>query len=1514
MGLVHGLHIVGVPMVVVNTTAQLSAATVAIVYTGTEYTWAPTTADIANLQAFVKKGGHLIAMSNVPASLSTLFGVTSVLVAAGSTRSYVQFNNVETTPAVLRGMNWSDSADYTMTILDTAIGGAFQTVGYKAAQTTPAVASLANYYLATGADTSANSAALTVFTPTGYTGYAYAVGIDVGYFYFRAMSESTQIGNNYIGFYQPGYDSILRILKNVFQRTTDFMMLWPVPYNKGITFMTTWDLDTAIAYPHAMAIAAQALQDGANGNVNMHTKYIADAYETDYFQYGVPFIYHLSGFPKDAWGRASIGMESHSVSHSPNADYFPLGTPAVEFQQGVNVTSKAGVITGYAPVIFLCDTSATGTPTNGETCSKGGTSGSSFWTLGGTIFGEVRVSKYLIDSVMAGLNLTQTALTYRPGNLAFAVTQGQVAAAIGYIGGSSCANNGHSTHLPFHVTHNRQPYSEMQYGDYYEMPLSMSDANMNMSSAYWNGSDLQQQSVIAYKISQYGGLYNILIHPSQIMFDKLQLQSALHDQVRPYAYFANTTGIVSFWTARDRVVMSHTTAGTVVTALVVFAAPTNGLTVQVPNTWQLSSVSAGFAACQNTSYDGSTRAVVFTTSIGGTATVKFNVVAANTALSAATACADFTSRRSSQCFGFEVLVASFISTYEMTKGVNDIDMPTFPSANVFTTFTDDQRLQVQVAPDTTTYSTDNYWYTGLSQFCFDITVYTTVSFDLVAAAGSDFFISLLTYDSSCTNQVPTTTYLRVSDYTTMDGKNHTINIPVADFNLGASAQFTQTLKFWNMAPRSAIFYVDNIIIKKRCMYGPGEAGTLGTPIDSFDSIARWSSGYNALGGITDAVSMLHARMPYLNNLILEPNSATSYYYSKFNGTINPAAAGNTYLVISVAGPAGGSFRISLLSGATGATVTYVTSTTYGTLTSTSTPTVFQIPLTAFTGSNAALLYGLQLTTFTPVTAGTQFIVNYISFGPPTGTVKTAAATCAAVPGLAISNYCVYKQFIENVNTLGGYAGDDYTASLFYPGTQNTTSKLGKVEFVPLASTTHWRTVFGSGTGCYDASSYNAVQIQIAGPVGATARVILNAGNATGCAGEASFAATLTFKGLGTPVVATIPITGVTGLSPAYLQSLYVDSWSVASATYEIYYVSLIANAVTNTPLTQIAAMAPASAPSCPTCTGLSVFNWCGSTTIPTTNKLGGYTNDDGTMSGQYLGYGGTLQLVPAAGSYWYTNFGTGCYNVGTATALQIVVNAPAGSKFNIALQGYTDTACTKVGTLYLVSSATYATFDGVNSQTLSIPFKAFTGLDATKLISLSLQDFSQVNVPYSFSCISLTVPPAAVVPECTTCGGTVVATGCGLTAAPTANSLGGYTSDDGTMTAMTIGTGATISLTPNANSYWYSLFGTGACYSAGTATGLNIVASAPAGSNFVIALRYMTNAACTTTGPVLTVSSAAYATFDGVTAKNFTIPFTDFGGIDSTKLASISLQSFTTVGKAYLVSCISLTVVPASAA
>ena len=251
------------------------------------------------------------------------------------------------------------------------------------------------------------------------------------------------------------------------------------------------------------------------------------------------------------------------------------------------------------------------------------------------------------------------------------------------------------------------------------------------------------------------------------------------------------------------------------------------------------------------------------------------------------------------------------------------------------------------------------------------------------------------------------------------------------------------------------------------------------------------------------------------------------------------------------------------------------------------------------------------------------------------------------------------------------------------------------------------------------------------------------------------------------------------------------------------------------------------------------------------------------------------------------------------TGLQIIVNAPAGSSFDIALRYKSDTGCTTTGPVLTVNSATYATFDGLKAQELLIPFADFKGIDSTRLSSLSFQKFSAAGQGVSFHCVSLAkVARAAAPPACLACPAPAVLDYC-TSPATNANALGGVSGDDKTMAVSPALAAYALALVPTAGSYWYTNI---ACVDYTYYKYLYLTVRVPAGAAFNVELQSAAaaGAGCPAGGATsrATVPAATYGvpgTPDGV-AQNITIPLTAFravnAAIDFTRVTALSLTGF----------------------
>ncbi|KAF1831037.1 hypothetical protein BDW02DRAFT_557745 [Decorospora gaudefroyi] len=1434
--------------------------------------YSPSSADVTTLTSFVTNGGRLIFMNQVPAALQALAGVSASTVDTSGLRSVLQLIDTETPVQALRGFDFNEYYDTNMPFYENYTQSGLINVGYTP---TNGSQTLGKYLIRNdgvdSADTSATSAAIVKHQPSGASGYVYSFGMDLGYLFIQAEAEAGGYSPWYIGHYYPGYDIGTRIIKNIITTNPHFVSLWSVPYNKGLAFTTTWDIDTYVSYPHGQGIAAAAQDRGAAGNLNLHTKYMTDAYETAYFQYGVPYIYQITGFRTAPDGYPYIDFGSHTVSHSPNAAEFDFGTLQERFIQGSTA--------GYAPIIHQCGPNADGTPDNGEVCAKGGTSGLSFYTSGASASGEVRVSTYLIRHIlMDEFDTNHNMTTYRPGNLAWSKYQASHCVANGIIGGSSCAGNAHLTHLPFQVTHNRESFQELPY---FEFPLQWSDGDGNMSSADFPGSDFSNQIMYIEKMARYGGHYNILIHPSDALFDKIQIQRALHDRVRPYAVFFNQTGIANWWTNRDYATVDIVAASnSSATITIRLGGPAEGLTLQVPRNYAIQSATGSLVVCQQLSYDETTNAVVLRNTAKGLYTLTFAVGSSD---ASASSCPDFTPQPigDSECIAWDVMIDDFLELYFGSNNINLLLLQTI--ATGLSSNNVDGTLQLTAI----TKSGVNSYYTEISRFCFDATIYTHLFFDMVAPAGSTFYVQLVSYDSGCHSEVPSATYLDVTRYAAADGSNHTVTIPLSDFQ-GQDMLHVRGIRIGNISPAQTPIYIDNLKIQKRCVTAPGEDRTQGLAIESFQNVDRWIDGINNVFGRTDYNnSMTFAKLSELGRMQLLPSSSDSYFYSDtaVNG-INLNASAYSAVSLNARGPSGGSFDVVVTSGAD-ATSTVSTG-SYATLRQDDFANI-TIPLSEFPGLNVDSVSRITLRNFTPNggSAANSFTVRWISLlgGPALG---GAGSRCTIASGYVVLDFCDPTEFKTQTNALGTSFGDNQTMQSY----QQTMT--GSVDLVPREAASYFYSLLAQPSNCVAVnSSYNAIALTISGLQGATADVGFKYGT-EGCnTGVITSYVPVTFNAAPTQV--KIPFSRFpAGFNQDYLQSFVLTNFGSPGSTYQIH--SLVFTG-------------PGDSPGCALCSG-TILNTCTFVPeVPRTNRLLGQMTDESTLASYSISSDGSLALGTTSDAYWYSQFdSSGCYNANTvnATGLQLSVAAPAGTTFRVTMRWKTDEECTTLSPPASVPITSFVTFaDATSYQVAQIPFADFFGMNSSRLDSVALSAFNPSGVDIKVGCISLinvaTAPPL----QTCSCPDNAWLNYC-IPGVASRNANGLLQSDDGTMEVAPAVTDGALVLQPSmSGSYWYSLQN---CADISASQHLVLNVTANAGASFNVQLQ-SGGFGCDgqTMLQRLSVASTAYGSMNGSPVV-LRIPLSDYeamnnGAFSLKTIDAVALEGFSAETSTYLIHC-----------
>lgn len=150
----------------------------------------------------------------------------------------------------------------------------------------------------------------------------------------------------------------------------------------------------------------------------------------------------------------NMELASHSVSHSPNLVQYPIGTGKEIF----NGTEYKG--NNYFPFIGQClDPANTGTWStivpNATICETPNDS-LFFYSVGGSLLGEARVSKFILEAI----SITQSkVISFRTGHLLYPDALPQVLQAAGFKYSSSGASNDRNTHMPYQAFYS-QAYNQ----------------------------------------------------------------------------------------------------------------------------------------------------------------------------------------------------------------------------------------------------------------------------------------------------------------------------------------------------------------------------------------------------------------------------------------------------------------------------------------------------------------------------------------------------------------------------------------------------------------------------------------------------------------------------------------------------------------------------------------------------------------------------------------------------------------------------------------------------------------------------------------------------------------------------------------------------------------------------------------------------------------------------------------------------------------------------------------------
>ena len=473
-----------------------------------------------------------------------------------------------------------------------------------------------------------NGAITRASTPSG--GHCYNMGFDIGAFaYLNFRYQLAGHSRSYSNEYEPGLDMLLRFIRNVyFDKFNDAVTYHPIPNGHRLSVMFTHDCDAN--RPDLWRLFSRTeRQYDINATFMIFTKYTRDAYDVEFFFRGYDDLMDILDFGHE--------LGSHSVTHSPNfyravpdfRDYgtgdgqeqFNFGPTGDKYETEIVCTDARD----YFNMVQARDGSVYGWIYSGETitnCSEYGklflpicayqddptgvnTCGV-YHTLGGSVLGELRVSKFLVDRLYELRGLPEREVrSFRPGHLKYPPELNEALQATGFRYSSVMEANEVNTMLYYQQTHGYLEESLdfnqiSELPDVFEMPIQFDDFSYFPLRASYkeeliNGTNMSGHTwVVSGRMAKFGAIVMVLSHPTdeatEVTFDnlpytgidKLEWEIELVERIRDYSSFMTMTQMGDFVRARNYIEVDFITdANLKIQVTVLFGI--RGLTLEIPS-------------------------------------------------------------------------------------------------------------------------------------------------------------------------------------------------------------------------------------------------------------------------------------------------------------------------------------------------------------------------------------------------------------------------------------------------------------------------------------------------------------------------------------------------------------------------------------------------------------------------------------------------------------------------------------------------------------------------------------------------------------------------------------------------------------------------------------------------------------------------------------------------------------------------------------------------------------------
>ena len=485
LALVHSLKEMGIPFLITRNLGQALKHRLVILYPSVDsHTFNQAQAE--QLTTFVRQGGYIFAQNVFWGSLKDLFGFREF--EPSRKRYHVAFAG---TDPVMKYLNRPEERE-------TRLGS----------ESYPEIFWTNGYIPGSGAVVLAHfddgSAAL--LTNTVGKGGVYLLGLSLVDVVLRSQSNRDfEAERHYVNAFEPGADVWMLILRAWYEAyANDWVRLATIPQGQRSALLLSHDVDWENSFAPGREFAGIEKANQANSTFFIQTKYVDDANSKAFF-----FKPNLGILRELKAGGSSLG--SHSVIHSRGFNKFELGSGQETYAT-------------YRPRGLGFDTAS-----------------------GATVFGEVRVSKELLDGEIPG----QDTIFFRAGHLRVPVSLPEALERSGYQFDSSFTADDVLSNFPYALPWGLGFDEDSRI---YEFPVTIEDEE---SPGF--AKRVPQALEVILANAENGAVSVLLVHSNE----SAQKAAAEQELLRQLPHDIGKSDMLSFarfWRARDRLKWSVTSS------------------------------------------------------------------------------------------------------------------------------------------------------------------------------------------------------------------------------------------------------------------------------------------------------------------------------------------------------------------------------------------------------------------------------------------------------------------------------------------------------------------------------------------------------------------------------------------------------------------------------------------------------------------------------------------------------------------------------------------------------------------------------------------------------------------------------------------------------------------------------------------------------------------------------------------------------------------------------------------